>query len=69
MERSNLAELERSTGISRGKLRRFKSNGFKDKPNGLIGRSNRPLVLTGYESVLDNYPKKGIRNSWVFPSM
>lgn len=63
MEKINLAELERRTGISRGRLRRFKSNGFKDKPHGLTGRSNRPSVLTGYESVLDDHLRKGIRNS------
>lgn len=32
-------------------------------------RSNRLLMLTGYESVLDDYLKKRTRNSWVFPSM
>ena len=65
MEKNNLAELERRTGISRARLRRLKSNGFKDKPHGLTGRSNRPSVLTGYESVLDDYLRKGIQNSSV----
>lgn len=64
-EKINLAELERRTGISRGKLRRLKANGFKDSPHGLSGRSNRPSVLTGYESVLDGCLRKGIRNSSV----
>ena len=61
----NLAELERRTGISRARLRRLKANGFKDKPHGLTGRNNRPTVLTGYESVLDDFLRKGIRNSSV----
>ena len=30
LEKINLAELERRSGISRGKLRRLKQNGFKD---------------------------------------
>ena len=30
LEQINLAELERRTGISRGKLRRLKKNGFQD---------------------------------------
>ena len=30
LEQVNLAELERRTGISRGKLRRLKKNGFQD---------------------------------------
>ena len=33
-ERINLAELERRTGISRGKLRRLKQNGFRGIPKG-----------------------------------
>ena len=36
----NLAELQRRTGISRAKLRRLKSNNFKDMPHG----TNRPKV-------------------------
>lgn len=64
-EKINLAELERRIGISRGKLRRLKANGFKDTPHGLSGRRNRPSVLMGYESVLDGYFRKGIRNSSV----
>ena len=32
----NLAELERRTGISRGKLRRLKANKFVVKPHGLF---------------------------------
>ena len=32
-------------------------------------RNNRLLMLTGYESILDDYLKKGTRNPWVFPSM
>lgn len=65
MERMNLAELERRTGISRGRLRRLQANGFIDKPHGMTGRINRPTVLSGYESVLDDYLRKGVRNSSV----
>ena len=32
LEHVNLAELERRTGVSRGKLRRLKRNGFQDLP-------------------------------------
>ena len=38
LDKVNLAELERRTGISRGKLRRLKSNSFVDKPHALTGR-------------------------------
>jgi hypothetical protein len=34
----NLAELERRTGISRGRLRRFKENGFLWVPHGRTGQ-------------------------------
>lgn len=65
VEKINLADLERRTGLSRSRLRRLKANGFKDKPHGLTGRCNRPTVLSGYESVLDDFLRKGIRNSSV----
>lgn len=65
VEKINLADLGRRTGLSRSRLRRLKANGFKDKPHGLTGRCNRPTVLTGYESVLDDFLRKGIRNSSV----
>ena len=64
-EKLNLAELGRRTRLSRARLRRLKANGFKDKPHGLTGKCNRPTVLTGYESVLDDFLRKGIRNSSV----
>ena len=35
--KANLAELERRTGISRAKLRRLKSNDFKEMPHALTG--------------------------------
>ena len=65
VERINLAELGRRTGISRARLRRLKANGFKDLPHGMTGRANRQTVLTGFESVLDDFLRKGIRNSSV----
>lgn len=38
IEKVNLAELHRITGISRAKLRRLKKNGFAVKPNGNKGK-------------------------------
>ena len=46
LEKINLAELERRTGITRGKLRRIKAAGFVDKPHGLTGRKAVVTVLT-----------------------
>ncbi|MBB5226861.1 hypothetical protein [Treponema ruminis] len=47
----NLAELERRCGISRAKLRRLKSNNFKETPHALTGRKALKTVMTGYEKV------------------
>lgn len=50
-ERINLAELERRTGISRGKLRRLKQNGFRGIPKGSDSGKHKFTKLTGYKSV------------------
>lgn len=63
LEKVNLAEVERRTGIPRGKLRRIKDNGFVDKPHGLTGRKAKVTVLTGYTGILDDLLRKGITNS------
>ena len=39
LDKINLAELNRRTGISRSKLRRFKENDFIIPPHALIGRT------------------------------
>ena len=41
----NLAELQRRTGISRAKLRRLKSNNFKDMPHALTGQKSVKTVI------------------------
>ena len=64
-DKINLAELERRTGISRAKLRRFKKNGFADMPHGLTGRKAERTVLTGFTGVIDSLLTKGITNSSV----
>ncbi len=61
----NLAELERRTGISRGRLRRFKKNGFVWVQHGRTGQRSVNTVLSGYTSVLDNLLSLGITNSMV----
>ena len=63
LEKVNLAELERRTGISRKKLRKLKVDGFIVKPHGLSGRKKGQTVLTGFTGVIDALLKKGITNS------
>lgn len=65
LERINLAELERRTGVSRGKLRRLKKNGFIQAPHALAGRKAPQTRLTGYTAILDDLLRKGISNSSV----
>ena len=63
IDKVNLAELERRTGITRAKLRRIKSNGFIDKPHALTGRKAEHTVLNGYTAVIDNLLGKSITNA------
>ena len=65
LDKINLAELERKTGISRGKLRRIKAAGFVDKPHGLTGRKAAVTVLTGFTGIIDTLLRTGITNSSV----
>ena len=65
LEKINLAELSRRTGITRAKLRRIKDNGFVDKPHGLSGRKAEVTVLSGFTGVLDELLRSGITNSSV----
>ena len=66
LEKIDLAELERRTGISRAKLRRLKKNGFTPKPHGLEGRKAPHSILTGYTAILDDLLGKEVTNSSVF---
>ena len=65
LEKINLAELGRRTGVSRAKLRRLKENNFLFKPHALEGRKVPQTVLSGYTAILDALLKKGITNSSV----
>ena len=65
LERINLAELGRRTGVTRAKLRRLKKMGFKENPHALQGHKASRTVLTGYTGILDSMLKNGITNSVV----
>lgn len=65
LEKVNLAELERRTGISRAKLRRMKEHNFEDTPHAAKGRKASSTVITGYTGILDEMLKAGITNSAV----
>lgn len=59
----NLAELERMTGISRGKLRKIKDDGFIVKPHGNTGKVRPATVVSGFSGVIDGFLSRGIKNS------
>jgi len=61
----NLMELSRRTGISRGRLRRIRKNGFKVLPHGRTGMKAETTVLTGFTGVIDNLLMSGVTNSAV----
>ncbi len=63
LEKINLAELERRTGISRAKLRRLKENGFVSKPHGLKGRKQKDTLLSGFSSMMNTLLSQGVSNS------
>ena len=65
LDRINLAELQRRTGVSRAKLRRLKENSFEMKPHGHTGHKSQSSVLSGYSPYLEKLLSQGITNSVV----
>ena len=65
LDRINLTELERRSGVSRGKLRRLKRNGFQDLPRSSKGRKHAVTKLSGYTGIIDSLLRQGIKNSSV----
>ena len=63
IDKVNLAELDRRTGISRGKLRGLKTNKFVVKPHGLSGRTSNNNVIDAFSGVLDELLSKGVSNA------
>lgn len=63
LEKVNLAELERRTGLTRKKLRKLKEDNFIVKPHGRQGAKKKNTVLTGFTGTIDSFLVKGITNS------
>lgn len=63
IDKVNLAELGRRTGISRGKLRGLQANKFVVKPHGLSGRTSNNNVTEAFSGVLDDLLSRGISNA------
>ena len=69
LEKINLAELERLTGISRSKLRTLQKNGFENKEKTHKGTRHKTTKLTGYTGRIDALLKSGVSNSVVILSL
>ena len=65
LEKINLADLGRRTGISRAKLRSMKEHDFEDVQHALKGRKATTTLLSGYTGILDGLIKGGVVNSVV----
>lgn len=65
LDRIDLAELERRSGVSRGKLRRLKRNGFQNLPRSSKGRKHAATKLSGYTGIIDSLLRQGTKNSSV----
>lgn len=63
LEKVNLAELERRTGISRVRLRRLKENGFATLPDRRSGRKAAVTKLTGFTDLIDDLLRENVKNS------
>ena len=63
IEKVNLAELQRRTGISRKRLRKLKEDGFIVKPHGRTGLRKDTTVLSGFTGIIDAQLMKGVTNS------
>ena len=65
LEKINLAELERRTGITRAKLRRMKEHDFEEVQHASKGRRAASTLLDGYSVILDGLLKNGVVSSAV----
>ena len=63
LDKVNLAELERHTGISRARLRRMKEHDFENAELASRGKRATVTLLSGYTGLLDSLLKNGVTNS------
>lgn len=65
IDKINLAELARKTGLTRAKLRTLKSKGFKVTPHAKTGTKAKSTVMSGFGDVADDLLMRGVTNSEV----
>ena len=62
IDRMNLAEFSRRTGLSRSKARSLKAKGFVVTPHGRCGMKAETTVISGFEGVVNALLMVGV---WV----
>lgn len=60
LDRINLAEFSRRTGLTRSRARTLKANGFKVLPHGRCGMRAATTVMSGFEGVADALLADGV---------
>ena len=65
LDRMNLAEFSRRTGLSRSKARTLKERGFRVMPHGRLGMKSATTVISGFEGVINTLLAEGVTNSEV----
>lgn len=65
IDKVNLAELGRRTGISRKKLRNLRKHGFLVLPHASLGKKHINTKLSGFTEIIDLQLKAGVRNAEV----
>ena len=65
LDKVNLAELGRLTGLSRSKLRTLKKNGFQNGIKSKLPCVKRKGKLDAFKEVINTYLKQGVTNSAV----
>ena len=64
LDRINLAELSRRTGVSRSRLRTLRKYGFREVGE-MRGGARKPSKLSGFEELIDTLLREGVSNSVV----
>ena len=65
LDKMNLAEFSRRTGLSRSRARTLKARGFTVAPHGRCGMRAATTVISGFEGIVDALLSEGVTNSEV----
>ena len=69
MERINLAEFQRRSGLSRERSRTLQRHKFEVRPHGNTGKKRERTVISGFDECLSDELRTGLTNSDVLLRM